>query len=97
MVPRQRRISQKYIYKYKYQYTTQSGDRAINQSYKVQKPPTESDCKYYQSALLNLSTIYKQNDVVIVNPNNYKEKLKIHIHKSIYVHIHDTHIYTHIY
>ena len=39
----------------------------------------ESDCKYKQSALLNLTTGYKQNDVVILNPNNYKENMKIHI------------------
>ena len=44
----------------------------------VQQPPTESDCK--QSDLLNLSTLYKHNDVVIVNSNYYKENMKIHIH-----------------
>ena len=47
------------------------------QYYTVQKPNTGIDCKQNQSALLNLSTGYKKNDVVIVNPNKYKEKIKL--------------------
>ena len=46
----------------------------------VQQPPTGNNCKYIQSALLNLSTVDKQYDVVIFNPNNYKENMKLHIH-----------------
>ena len=50
----------------------QSGDRAITQSYTVQKPHTWSDYKYIQPTLLNLSIGDKQNDKVIVNPQNNK-------------------------
>ena len=50
----------------------------------VQQPPTEINCKYYQSSLLNLSKGYKHNDVVIFNTNNYKENMKIHIYQYIY-------------
>ena len=31
---------------------------------------------YKQPALLNLSTVYKQNYIVIINANNYKENIK---------------------
>ena len=34
----------------------------------VQQPPTGNDCKYNQYYLLKLSTRYKQNDMVIINP-----------------------------
>ena len=47
---------------------TQSGDRAITQSYTVHKYHTGSDFKYNQSALLNLSMGDKQNDAVVVSP-----------------------------
>ena len=47
---------------------TQLVDRAITQSYTVQQPHTGRNCEYNQYALLNLIMIYKQNDVVIVNP-----------------------------
>ena len=59
--------------KYIYQSATQLGDRMITQYYKVQQPPMESNCK--QFALLNLSMGYTQNDVFIINPTNYKEKM----------------------
>ena len=49
---------------------THSGYRAIMQSYTVQQPHTEIDCKYNQSALLNLSMGDKQNDVVIFKPKD---------------------------
>ena len=55
-VTQQRRLSRKYIYKYIYKSATQSGDRAITQSYTVQQSPTDIYFKYYQSALLNLTT-----------------------------------------
>ena len=42
----------------------------MKQSYMVHQYPMESDRKLKQSVLLNLSTGYKQNDVVIINPNN---------------------------
>ena len=75
---------------------TQPGDFARIQSYRVQQPCTGSDCKYNQSTLLNLSTENKQNDVVIVNPKNNKENMKIHIHiPCTFIFI--IHISTHIY
>ena len=40
---------------------------------------TEIDCKYSQSALLNVNYGYKQNTVVILNPKNNKEKMNKHI------------------
>ena len=55
-----------------------------------------SDCKYNQSTLLKLSKGYKQNDVVIVDPNNYKENMEIYVHiprTCIFM----IHICTHIY
>ena len=50
------------------------------QSYTVHQPHVGRNCKYNQSVLLNLSTEDKHNEVVIVNTNNYKENMKIHIH-----------------
>ena len=79
MVTRQHNLSQKYIYTYIYQYATQSGDRVITQYCTIQQPPTGIDCKQKQYALLKLSTRDKQNGVVIVNPNNYRENMEIHI------------------
>ena len=73
MVTKQGPLSRKYIYTYIYQYVTQSGDRAIMQSYIVHQNRTGINCKYNQSAILNLSTVNKQNDFVIVNPNNHKK------------------------
>ena len=56
------------MYLYMYQSATHSGYHAITQSYTVHQTHMKSDCKYNQSTLLNLSTVYKQNDVVIVDP-----------------------------
>ena len=53
---------------------THSGDRAITQSYKVEQTHTGNDCKYIQASFLNLSIGDKQNDFVIVNTKNNKEK-----------------------
>ena len=47
-------------------------------------------------ALLNLSVGYKENDMVIFNPNNYKENMKVFMQKSMYLQIHYTHMYTNI-
>ena len=47
---------------------TQSGYRAITQSYRVQKYHMGSDYKYIQSSLINLSMGDIQNELVIVNP-----------------------------
>ena len=46
---------------------TQPGDRAVIQSYTLQKPYMGSNCKYIQSALLNLSMEDNQNVVFIIN------------------------------
>ena len=53
-----------------------------------------SDCKWIQSSLLNVSMEDKQNDLVIVNPKNNKENMKMHIRNHVradswyrYVHI----------
>ena len=73
-----------YIHIYIYVYAncqTQSVDRMITQSYKLQQPNTVSDCKYIQSAISNLSMIERQDDVVIVNTKNNKENMKLHICK----------------
>ena len=40
---------------------------------------TSNDCKYNQYNSLNLSMGNKQNDLVVVNPQNNKENMKIHI------------------
>ena len=50
-----------------YQSATHPGDRALIYYYTVQQYHTGSYCKYNQSALLNLSTGDKQNDLVIIN------------------------------
>ena len=68
MVTQQRCLSQKYIYTYIYQSKNQYGGRLITHSYTVQQPPTGSDFKQNQSALLKLSAGCKYNKVVIVNP-----------------------------
>ena len=44
---------------------------------------TGRDCKYIQSAWLNLSTGEKYNDVVIFNPKNIKENMKIYIRNHV--------------
>ena len=61
----------------------------------VDQTPTGSNCKIYQFALLNISTGYKQNDVVIVTTQKIEGE-----HENLYTHtlctqIHDTHMYTH--
>ena len=53
------------------------------QSYTVHQPHTGIDCKYIQSALLNLSMGDKKNDVVVFNPKNNKENMKIHTRKHV--------------
>ena len=84
-------ISNTYIHTY-INSQTQSVDRAITQSYTVQKPQTGSYLKYNQYALLNLIMGDKHNYLVIVNPQNNKENTKINIYTHIgYVHIYDTH------
>ena len=60
-------ISNTYIHTY-INPQTQSGDRAITQSYMVQHPHTGSNCKYNQYSVLNLSMGDKHNDLFIVNP-----------------------------
>ena len=85
-----------YIYIYIYTYINlqnHSGDRTITKSYTVQKPQTESNCKYIQSYLLNISMGDKQNDAVIVNPKNNKENMKIHTRNHVHADIH-MHIYS---
>ena len=52
---------------------TQSGDRAITQSYMVQHPHTGSNCKYNQYSVLNLSMGDKHDDLFIVNPKITKK------------------------
>ena len=49
----------------------------------VQQPHKGSDCKYNQSALLNLRVGDKHNDVVIFNTKNNKENMKIHIRNHV--------------
>ena len=73
---------------------TQSRDRAITQSYTVHQHQTGIGCKLIQFTLLNLSMGYKQNGKVIVNPQNNKESIKIHIRNHVQFIIY---IYTHIY
>ena len=51
----------------------------------VQQPHTGSDCKYIQSALLQLSMGYKHNNVAIFNPKNNKENMKIFIRDHVRV------------
>ena len=53
------------------------------QAYMVQKPHRGGDCKYIQSALLNLSMGDKQNYLVISDPKNNKENVKIYIHNHV--------------
>ena len=48
----------------------------------VHQTPMGSDCEYNQPALLNLSNGDKQYDAVVVNTNNYKETMKLHIQIS---------------
>ena len=49
----------------------------------------------YQATLLNLSTGDKQGDEVILNPNNYKENIKLHI-KMLCMCTFMIHMYIHI-
>ena len=48
----------------------------------VHQPHTGIDCKYIQSALLNLSMGDKHNDVVIVNTEHNKENMEIRIGRN---------------
>ena len=58
---------------------TQSGYFAITKYYTVKKHRMGSDYEFIKYALLNLILVDKDNDVVIFNTKNNKEKTKIHI------------------
>ena len=62
---------------------THPGDFTINQYYTVHQPQTGSNCKYNQSALLNISMGYTQNNAVIVDPKKNKENMKINVRKRL--------------
>ena len=62
----------------------------------LKQPPTTSNCKYIQSALLNLRKGDKQYDLFIVNTSNYEEKMRLHLHMPC-AYTFMVHICSHIY
>ena len=79
-VTRQDLLSQNYIYIYIYQSANPVRRLCKNSVLYGTETHTRVNCIWNQYFLLRRSMGDKQNDVVIVNPNNKRENTKMHIH-----------------